>query len=81
VITKRQCPHTGIVNFFSHSDPQLADPQLAVGSVSQATRATHYVWRSYLDGRQSGVAAASAAAEAYLRDAIAPRPDAKPVRI
>jgi hypothetical protein len=76
VITKRQCPHTGIVNFFSHSDPQLA-----VGSVSQATSATHYVWRSYLDGRQSGVAADSAAAEAYLRDAIAPRPDAKPDRI
>jgi hypothetical protein len=77
VITKRRCPHTGIVNFFSHSDPQLA-----VGSVSQATSAaTHYVWRSYLDERQSGVAADSAAAEAHLRNAIARRPDAKPDRI
>ncbi|HSR81046.1 MAG TPA: hypothetical protein VLL28_09740 [Hyphomicrobiaceae bacterium] len=77
MITKRRCPHTGIVNFFSHSDPQLA-----VGSVSQTTSAaTHYVWRSYLDDRQSGVAADSGAAEAHLRNAIARRPDAKPDRI
>ncbi|HEY7083828.1 MAG TPA: hypothetical protein VH519_03345 [Hyphomicrobiaceae bacterium] len=76
MITKRRCPHTGIVNFFSRSDPLLA-----VGSVSQATSPTHYVWRSYLDDRQSGVAADSAAAEAHLRDAIACRRDAKPDRI
>ena len=76
MITKRHCPHTGIVNFFSHSDPLLA-----VGSVSQATSATHYVWRSYLDDRQSGVAADRAAAETHLREAIARRPDAKPDRI
>ena len=76
MISKRRCPHTGIVNFFCHSDPLLA-----VGSVSQATSATHYVWRSYLDDRQSGVAANSAAAEALLRDAITRRPDPKPERI
>jgi hypothetical protein len=76
VITKRRCPHTGIVNFFSHSDPLLA-----VGSVTQATSVTQYVWRSYLDDRQSGVAADSAAAEAHLRDAIGRRQDAKPDRI
>lgn len=76
MITKRRCPHTGIVNFFSHSDPLLA-----VGSVSQAMSPIHYVWRSYLDDRQSGVAADCAAAEAHLRDAIACRRDAKPDRI
>jgi len=64
------------VNFFSH-----ADPLLAVGSVSQAMGPAHYVWRSYLDDRRSGVAADSAAAEAHLRDAIARRPDPKPDRI
>jgi hypothetical protein len=72
VITKRRCPHTGIVNFFSH-----ADPLLAVGSVSRETGPTQYVWRSYLDDR-SGVAVDSAAAEAHLRDAIARHPDANP---
>ena len=76
MITKRRCPHTGIVNFFSH-----ADPLLAVGSVSRAMGPTHYVWRSYLDDRRSGVAADSAAAEAHLRDAIARRPDPKLDRI
>jgi hypothetical protein len=76
VITKRRCPHTGIVNFFSHSDPLLA-----VGSVTHATSPTQYVWRSYLDDRQSGIAADCAAAEAHLRDAIGRRRDAKPDRI
>ena len=36
MITKRRCPHTGIVNFFSHSDPLLA-----VGSVSQLASPAH----------------------------------------
>jgi len=76
VITKRRCPHTGIVNFFSHSDPLLA-----LGSVTQARSPTQYVWRSYLDDRQSGVTADRAAAEAHLRDAIACRWDANPDRI
>jgi len=76
VITQRRCPHTGIVNFFSRSDPLLA-----VGSVSRAIRPTHYVWRSYLDDRQSGVAADRAAAEAHPWHAIARRPDPKPDRI
>jgi hypothetical protein len=73
VITKRSCPHTGIVNFFSPTDPLLA-----VGSVSRATNPFHYVWRSYLDDRQCGVATDIAAAEAHLREAIGRRPDLKP---
>jgi hypothetical protein len=73
VITKRRCPHTGIVNFFSHTDPLLA-----VGSVSRETNPSHYIWRSYLDDRRCGVAADIAAAEAHLRDAIGRRPDPKP---
>ena len=76
MITKRRCPHTGIVNFFSHSDPLLA-----VGSVSRLASPAHYVWRSYLDDRQSGVTADSVLAETRLRDAIARRQDAKPDRI
>ena len=100
MITKRRCPHTGIVNFFSHTDPLLA-----VGSVSRerapsCTRpsrqtpshtirshttashptASHYVWRSYLDDRQSGIAPDIAVAEAHLRDAIARRPNPRPDR-
>jgi len=73
VITKRRCPHTGIVNFCGH-----AGPLLAVGSGSRETNPSHYVWRSYLDDRGCGVAADIAAAEAHLRDAIGRRPDLKP---
>ena len=72
MITKRRCPHTGIVNFFSR-----ADPLLAVGSVCRETGPAPYVWRSYLDDR-SGVAVDRAAAEAHLRDAIARHPDPNP---
>jgi hypothetical protein len=66
VITKRRCPHTGIVNFYSK-----ADPHLAVGSVAQASAPSSYVWRSYLDHRAVGVAADISSAETHLTNAIA----------
>jgi hypothetical protein len=66
VITKRRCPHTGIVNFYSK-----ADPLLAVGSVSQASMPSHYVWRYYLHDQETGVAADISIAEAHVRNAIA----------
>jgi hypothetical protein len=73
VITKRRCPHTGIVNFYSK-----ADPLIAVGSVSQASMPPHYVWRCYLDDQDAGIAADVSIAEAHLRNAIARGQDLKP---
>jgi hypothetical protein len=66
VITKRRCPHTGVVNFY-----EKGEPLLAVGSVSAGTEPAHYVWRSYSDDQKSGVARNSAVAEVLLRVAIA----------
>jgi hypothetical protein len=66
VITKRRCPHTGIVNFYGK-----ADPLLAVGSVSEGAKPAQYIWRSYLDSSEAGVAPDISIAEADLRDAIA----------
>jgi hypothetical protein len=66
VITKRRCPHTGIVNFYGK-----ADPLLAIGSVSEGVMPAQYIWRSYLDDRVAGVAPDRSIAEASLRDAIA----------
>jgi len=66
VITKRRCPHTGVINFY-----EKADPLLAVGSVSAVTKPARYIWRFYLDEQESGVARNSSIAEAHLRDAIA----------
>ena len=66
VITKRRCPHTGVVNFY-----EKAEPLLAVGSVSTGTKASaRYIWRSYLDDQEAGVARKISIAEAHLRDAI-----------
>jgi len=66
VITKRRCPHTGIVNFYGK-----ADPMLTVGSVSEGLKPAQYIWRSYLDAPEAGVAPDILVAEAHLRDAIA----------
>jgi len=66
VITKRRCPHTGVLNFYEN-----AEPLLAVGSVSRGTKPAHYIWRSYLEDQVAGVAGDIAVAEAHLRDAIA----------
>jgi hypothetical protein len=68
MISKRHCPHTGIVNFFA-----AADPLLAIGSVSAATSTPSYAWRCYLDDPVGGTAPDMAAAEAELRMAIACR--------
>jgi hypothetical protein len=43
MLSKRRCPHTGVVNFFFS-----ADPHLAVGSVIEAG-ASGYLWRCYTD--------------------------------
>ena len=66
MITKRRCPHTGVLNFYEN-----AEPLLAVGSVSAGVKPAHYIWRSYLDDPKAGVARKLSVAEAHLRDAIA----------
>ena len=67
MITKRRCPHTGVVNFYENTEPLLA-----VGSVSAGTKPSAlYIWRFYLDDQESGVARNISIAEAHLRDAIA----------
>ena len=43
MLSKRRCPHTGVVNFFFD-----ADPHIAVGSVVQTAEAG-YLWHCYSD--------------------------------
>ena len=66
-MTKRRCPHTGIVNFYGKTEPLLA-----VGSVSTGTkRSARYIWRSYLDDQETGVARKISIAEKHLKSGIA----------
>jgi hypothetical protein len=53
MLSRRHCPHTGIVNFFAH-----AEPLLAVGSVIKAGEPPRYHWRYYL-GQQCAVGVAA----------------------
>jgi hypothetical protein len=43
MLSKRRCPHTGVVNFFFATDPHIA-----VGSVIKAGQ-SGYLWRCYTD--------------------------------
>jgi len=43
MLSKRSCPHTGVVNFYF-----TGDPHFAVGSVVKAER-SGYLWRCYTD--------------------------------
>jgi hypothetical protein len=43
MLSKRRCPHTGVVNFFFATEPHLA-----VGSIVKA-EGTGYFWRCYTD--------------------------------
>lgn len=43
MLSKRRCPHTGVLNFF-----YTTDPHLAVGSVIKAGQ-SGYLWRCYTD--------------------------------
>ncbi len=43
MLSKRRCPYTGVLNFYSEEDPHLA-----VGSVV-ASAGHRYVWRYYTE--------------------------------
>jgi hypothetical protein len=61
MLSRRHCPHTGIVNFFA-----AADPLLAIGSVIKAGEPALYHWRYYLGRAAVGVAADMRSAENHF---------------
>lgn len=61
MLSRRHCPHTGIVNFFA-----AADPFVAIGSVIKAGEPALYHWRYYLGPAAVGVAADMRSAENHL---------------
>jgi hypothetical protein len=66
LFSKSRCPHTGVVNFFTQSDPLLS-----VGSIAEAGASARYVWRCYVGEEACGLAPDMPSAEADLRSAIA----------
>lgn len=61
MLSKKRCPHTGIVNFFC--DPE---PFMAVGSIAETNSSGCYVWRSYIGDEAGGLSPSMASAEALL---------------
>lgn len=66
MLSKQQCPHTGIINFFTP-----ADPFVSVGSITRRQRdETEFHWRWYDASRTiSGIAKDMRSAEARLKRA------------
>lgn len=63
MLSKRRCPHTGVVNFYFD-----ADPHIAVGSVI-ASDDQHFLWRCYTEPFvRSGIASDSKSAEGRVLD-------------
>lgn len=68
MLLRKRCPYTGVINYFSESDPLLS-----VGSVVVEARApqAEFTWRCYIDERACGSVPDAALAEAHLKKAIA----------
>jgi hypothetical protein len=64
MLSKLRCPHTGLVNFFTDTDPLIS-----VGSII-ATAPSRYVWRCHLVDHRCGVTTDPMSAEANLRRAL-----------
>jgi hypothetical protein len=63
MLSKQRCPYTGIVNYFTKSDPFVS-----VGSVMKAGSSAQYQWRWYDATRTiSGIAADMKTAELRIR--------------
>jgi hypothetical protein len=62
MLSRRRCPHTGIINFFPEKEPYFS-----IGSVTRIASTSNYQWRSYVDDRPGfGVAPDMATAERFL---------------
>jgi hypothetical protein len=66
MLSKSRCPHTGVVNFFTHEDPLLA-----VGSVAKAGKLEGYAWHCFVGDEVGGLAPDLQLAETSLKRAIA----------
>ena len=64
MLSKQQCPHTGVVNFFTR-----ADPFVAIGSIIKREQCGEYAWRVYDAVHTiSGIAKDMRTAEEKLRE-------------
>jgi len=62
MLSRRDCPHTGVANFFAADEPFLA-----VGSVIKIDTARGYLWRCHLgEASVSGIAPDMITAELRL---------------
>ena len=66
MVSKHHCPHTGVVNFFSETDPFMS-----IGSIVRAGASTEFHWRFYAAAQTiAGIASDMKTAERRLKDQI-----------
>ena len=64
MLMKRRCERTGVINFYSRTEPFLA-----AGSIVQVAP-SQFVWRSHIDDSRVGIARYLPVAEAHLYRAL-----------
>ena len=66
MLSKQHCPHTGVVNYFTETDPYVS-----VGSIIKAGTEREFHWRYYAAARTiSGIASDMKTAERRLKAQI-----------
>lgn len=66
MLSKHHCPHTGVVNYFTDSDPYLS-----IGSIIEVGAAHKFHWRYYAAQQTiCGIAKDMRTAERRLKDQI-----------
>ena len=66
MVSKQHCPHTGVVNYFSESDPFIS-----IGSIVRAGTAGEFHWRYYAAAKTiAGIASDMKTAEQRLKNQI-----------
>lgn len=66
MVSKQHCPHTGVVNYFSETDPFIS-----IGSIVRAGTADEFHWRCYAAAQTiAGIASDMKTAERRLKNQI-----------
>lgn len=64
MLSKVRCPHTGVVNFFSQTDPMISVGSIVVRAPGE------FVWRCHIADSVGGTVWDPARAEANLRSVL-----------
>jgi hypothetical protein len=71
MVSKQHCPHTGVVNFFSESDPFVSIGSIVQAGTAKKGTSTEFHWRYYAAAQTiAGIATDMKTAERRIKSHI-----------